>query len=166
MSEIRSSGMAPTIVEGSVFDGKADYLVNPCNQQPTLFWGTHVSERIFRHAGDVVKQERLRAGHLALGATCITVGGTLRHPHIIHVAVLNAWSLDIRYLLGLRKRICKDVLQAAFDSLLTIIRDQRIDQVDVPAFWLGKNGWESNEFLETFGAHPFLDRAIIHRLPL
>ena len=165
MTDDRSSGVAPTTVEGSVFDGKTAWLVNPCNQQPTLFWGSHVSEHIFRHAGYVVKQERLRAGHLALGAACITAGGSLHHHHIIHVAVLNAWSLDIRYLFGMRKRIGKDVLQTTFDSLLTIAQDHRIDMMDIPAFWLGKNGWEWDQFLETFGAHPFWDRAIIHRLP-
>jgi O-acetyl-ADP-ribose deacetylase (regulator of RNase III) len=152
------------VVEGSVFDGTSDWLVNPCNQQATLYWGSHISEHIHRHAGPTVKEERRRAGHLPLGGTCLTSGGSLRHPHIIHVAVFNAWSLDIRYLFGLRKRIDASTLHRGFDSLWSITEQHGIQQADLPAFWLGKNGWDWPGFVHEFGEHPLFQRTLIHRL--
>ena len=140
----------------SVFEGTSDYLVNPCNCQKTLYWGTHVSEYIYAKAGREVRNERAKFGVLPLGGYCITGCGLLRHKYILHVAVLNALSLDIRYLFGSRKRIPKEVLQKALDSIFEFCQGNQVKQIDTPVFWGGKNGWTDVEFESVFGGHPVI----------
>ena len=138
----------------SVFSGASDYMVNPCNCQKTLYWGTHVSEYIYAKAGMDIRNERAKFGFIQLGGYCITGGGLLRHKYILHVAVLNALSIDIRYLFKLRKRIPKDVLSKAFDSIVEFCQGHQVRNIDTPVFWGGKNGWTDKEFEKEFDGHP------------
>jgi len=147
----------------SVFTGSSDYLVNPCNCQTTLYWGTHVSEYIFSNAGKEVRDERGRSGHLPLGGYCITKVGKLKHKYILHIAVLNAFSLDIRYLFRLRKRIPFDVLGKALDTIADFCIQKNIGTIDVPAFWSGKNGWNDREFDNAFASHKASQFMLIYR---
>ena len=38
------------IISGDVFQGDSDVLMNPCNCERTLYWGTHFPGHIFWHA--------------------------------------------------------------------------------------------------------------------
>lgn len=149
----------------SVFEGSSHWILNPCNCQTTLYWGTHVSEYIYRHAGKIPVEERKKAGYLPIGGICVTSGGNLRQKHILHLALLNAFSLDIRYLFGLRRRLSEKVLQIGLDATWKYAKEHSIDSIDIPAFWGGKNGWKEQDVSKRFGDHPLWQIAVIYRKP-
>ncbi|CAK0768296.1 hypothetical protein CCP4SC76_5010008 [Gammaproteobacteria bacterium] len=145
-----------------VFNGNSEVLLNPCNCQPTLYWGTHVSEHIYKHAGMMVRKERHGHGYLELGKYCVTSGGCLRHKTILHIAVLNAMSLDIRYLFKLSNRISAITMELTMESIQKYCEENNIDKIDVPVFWSGKIGWSDHEFEGKFKDHPALQYMCIY----
>ena len=151
-----------TLIEGDVFAGSSDLLLNPCNCEPTLYWGTHVSDHIYWNAGSSVRDQRTASGNLQYGDYCLTSGGNLKHSFILHVAVLQARSLDMRYLLRLRKRIDSKTLLRSLDTVYCFLEDSQFVSIDAPRFWGGTNGWSDDEFEETFGRHPALPKMNIY----
>jgi O-acetyl-ADP-ribose deacetylase (regulator of RNase III) len=106
------------LAEGAL-EAPADALVNPANRQPTLWWGSHVSEAIYRRAGSQVRRERKAHGTIGLGDAVVTSGGLLPFRYIIHAAVLDVWDLNPLFLLRLRQRTSDGVLaRAARNSLI------------------------------------------------
>ena len=150
------------IVRGNVFSGTGSLLLNPCNCETTLYWGTHVSGHIFWHGGNTVKRQRKDAGYLQLGEYCLTDGGKISHRHILHVAIHRAKFLDMRYLLKLRKRIEPDTLLKALDGVNAFLLKSKFDSIDTPKFWGGTNGWSDREFRDKFGTHPALSKMVIY----
>jgi len=150
------------IIKGNVFSGTGELILNPCNCETTLYWGTHVSGHIFWHAGKVVQKQRKAAGYLQYGEFCLTDGGKLSHRKILHVAVHKALTLDMRYLVFLRKRIEHGALAQALDGINLFMSNSKYRLIDSPKFWGGTNGWSDKEFDLAFGNHPALSKMVIY----
>jgi O-acetyl-ADP-ribose deacetylase (regulator of RNase III) len=151
------------IISGDVFQGDSDVLMNPCNCERNLYWGTHVSGHIFWHAGKKVKKERDKAGFLKFGEYCLTSGGKLKHKHILHIAVHKAKSLDMGYLFKRKKRIEEETLKKTLDSIHDFCKKNSFDKIDIPLFWGRTNGWSDEEFKKKFSSHKALDKVIIYK---
>lgn len=69
---------------GDITEMKVDAIVNAANNH--LWMGAGVAGAIKRKGGQVVEEEAVRQGPIAVGEAVITTGGALPARHVIHAA--------------------------------------------------------------------------------
>lgn len=122
--------MLETVISpSSVFDVNADAIVNPANRQPSLWFGSHINERIRKEAGKQVAVERKKKGTIRLGEAVVTSGGNLPFKYIVHAAVLSLYDFNPLFLLRLKQRTSDRVLQEATRNSLSLAAELPVESL-------------------------------------
>jgi O-acetyl-ADP-ribose deacetylase (regulator of RNase III) len=108
------------IVNADIFSVKVEAIVNPANKQASLWFGSHINDRIRKTAGKSVIKERKEKGDINLGDAVFTSGGNLPVKYIIHAAILDMFDFNPLFLLKLKQRTKDEVLKNATINSLKI----------------------------------------------
>ena len=112
------------LLEGDIaaYDGEA--VVNAANDH--LWMGSGVAGALKRGGGASIEKEAMACGPLPLGEACLTGGGTLKAPHVIHAVVM-----------GQDLRTSEAILSRAVKSALLLARERGIRRLALPALGTG-----------------------------
>jgi O-acetyl-ADP-ribose deacetylase len=75
------------VVQGDITDCAVDAIVNAANSH--LWMGAGVAGAIKRKGGQVIEDEAVRQGPIAVGEAIVTGGGALKARHVIHAAAMG-----------------------------------------------------------------------------
>ena len=75
------------VIQGDITACAVDALVNAANNH--LWMGAGVAGAIKRQGGQVIEDEAVRQGPIAVGAAIVTGGGLLKARHVIHAAAMG-----------------------------------------------------------------------------
>lgn len=125
------------VVVADIFEVEADALVNPANKQATLWFGSHINERVRKLGGRDVVRERKRKGAVQLGEVVVTGAGRLPFRYIIHAAIMDLYDFNPLFLLKLGRRTSDEVLEKATRSALLAADALAIETVVFPPMAAG-----------------------------
>src|SRR5919109_2245967 len=75
------------VVQGDITTYAVDAIVNAANSH--LWMGAGVAGAIKRKGGQVIEDEAVRQGPIAVGEAVVTGGGALKAHHVIHAAAMG-----------------------------------------------------------------------------
>jgi O-acetyl-ADP-ribose deacetylase len=120
------------VVQGDITACDVDAIVNAANNY--LWMGAGVAGAIKRQGGQVIEDEAVRQGPIAVGEAVVTSGGSLRARYVIHAAAMGqdlVTNADI-------------IRQATIHSLQRAI-DLGLASVALPALGTGVGGFPVDE---------------------
>jgi O-acetyl-ADP-ribose deacetylase len=120
------------VVEGDITTCAVDAIVNAANTQ--LWMGAGVAGAIKRQGGQVIEDEAVRQGPIAVGEAVVTSGGALKARYVIHAAAMGQ---DLVTNADLIRRATIHSLQRAIDLGLASIA--------LPALGTGVGGFPVDE---------------------
>lgn len=75
------------VTQGDITECAVDAIVNAANNH--LWMGAGVAGAIKRKGGQVIEDEAVRLGPIAVGEAVVTGGGALKARHVIHAAAMG-----------------------------------------------------------------------------
>ena len=119
-------------VEGDIAAQDTDAVVNAANNH--LWMGSGVAGAIKRAGGQVIEDEAVRQGPIAVGEAIVTSGGKLRARYVIHAAGMGQ---DLR-------TSAEHIRNATRNSLLRA-REKAMRSVSFPSIGTGVGGFSFEE---------------------
>src|SRR5919109_2801251 len=80
-------GTTHEVVQGDITEFTVDAIVNAANNH--LWMGAGVAGAIKRKGGQVIEEEAVRQGPIAVGGAIVTGGGALQARYVIHAAAMG-----------------------------------------------------------------------------
>jgi len=120
------------VVQGDITACAVDAIVNAANNH--LWMGAGVAGAIKRQGGQVIEDEAVRQGPIAVGEAVVTGGGSLKARYVIHAAAMGQNLLTN----------AEFIRQATIHSLQHAI-DLGLASIALPALGTGVGGFPVNE---------------------
>jgi O-acetyl-ADP-ribose deacetylase len=120
------------VVQGDITECAVDAIVNAANNH--LWMGAGVAGAIKRKGGQVIEEEAVRQGPIAVGEAVVTGGGALQARYVIHAAAMGQDLLTNADLI--RQATINSVKRATELGLATIA---------LPALGTGVGGFPMHE---------------------
>jgi O-acetyl-ADP-ribose deacetylase (regulator of RNase III) len=138
------------VVQGDITAYAVDAIVNAANDH--LWMGAGVAGAIKRHGGQVIEDEAMRQGPIAVGEAILTSAGRLPARYVIHAAAMGQDLVTSAALI--RQATCNSLLRAL---------ELGLGSLALPALGTGVGGFAmqdaAREMLEatraTLHAHPY-----------
>jgi O-acetyl-ADP-ribose deacetylase len=112
---------------GDIAEAETEAIVNAANNE--LWMGSGVAGALKRAGGNVIEQDAVKLGPIAVGQSVITGAGTLKALHVIHAAAMAPG-----------RPASAESAGAATRSALRLAADQDIDSISFPALGAGVGG--------------------------
>ena len=112
---------------GDICDLEVDAIVNSASV--TLWMSSGVGAAIKKRGGDSIEIAAVRMAPIALGATVVTLAGTLPAQHVLHAATLDRGH-----------RTSADAVAAAAASAIVCAGELGIRSIAIPALGAGAGG--------------------------
>jgi O-acetyl-ADP-ribose deacetylase (regulator of RNase III) len=117
-----------TIAQGDIAEQETDAVVNAANNQ--LWMGAGVAGALKRKGGQVIEQEAMAKGPIAVGDAISTSGGALKAKRVIHAAVM-----------GQDLHTNADFIRQATNKSLQVAEAEGLSSISFPALGTGVGGF-------------------------
>jgi O-acetyl-ADP-ribose deacetylase (regulator of RNase III) len=125
-------GTTLEVVQGDITECAVDAIVNAANNH--LWMGAGVAGAIKRKGGQVIEDEAVRQGPIAVGEAVVTGGGALKARYVIHAAAM-----------GQDLTIDADLIRQATVNSLKRATALGLESLALPALGTGIGGFPVDE---------------------
>jgi O-acetyl-ADP-ribose deacetylase (regulator of RNase III)/ADP-ribose pyrophosphatase YjhB (NUDIX family) len=116
------------IIKGDITELKVDAIVNPANNK--LLMGGGVAGALKRKGGQVIEDEAVKKGPIAIGEAVETQGGALKAKYVIHAATM-----------GMDFKTDEFKIRNSCSNALKIANELKIISIAFPALGCGTGGF-------------------------
>lgn len=123
------------VIKGDITDMETDAIVNAANNH--LWMGAGVAGAIKRRGGQIIEDEAMRQGPVAVGQAVITSGGNLKAKYVIHAAGM-----------GQDLRTDEAKIRLATYNSLRLADENALESIAFPAIGTGVGGFPMDKAAE------------------